>query len=118
MDLITLAFAIALIKGLPDSAAAQAGTYATAAVAAAERAAQYDHTLYLDELPGTTQTVTFDESGQIQQITHKRGNDVIRTDYFSFSENEIMEIRTLDTGEKLTIVTNRNTLETTVTYTA
>ena len=131
MDFITLIFALAFIKGLPDTsatqasasataaetAAAQASAYAIAAGNAAERAAQYDSPLYLDELPGTTQEITFASDGSLQSIVHKQGNTVLRTDTFTFGDNTVTETRTLSTGETLTIATNLNTLKTTVTYT-
>lgn len=72
-----------------------------------------------DEIPGTTQTVAFDASGNVSTITHTNGNNVaVRTDAFTFATNSIIEVRTLNTGETLTIVTNTTTLATTVTYTA
>lgn len=73
--------------------------------------------LQLDEIPNTTQTPTFVD-GRITQILHKRSNATIRTDAFTFGDNTITEVRTLSTGESLTIVTNLTTLETTVTYEA
>lgn len=77
-----------------------------------------DNPLFREELPGTVQTILFDASGNVQSITHTRNNVAIRTDGFTFAENTITEVRTLSTGETLTIVTNLITLETTVTYTA
>lgn len=132
MDIITFILTLCVIKGLPDTAAAQAYSYAaaadsaaaqanvykTAAEAAAERAATYDHTLYLEELPGTTQTVAFGNNGEVASITHKRGTSLVRTDTFTYSGNTVTETRTLSTGETLTKVTNLDTLAATVTYTA
>lgn len=72
-----------------------------------------------ENIPGTTQTITFDASGNVSQIVHTDESDVaIRTDAFTFGTNTITEVRTLNTGESLTIVTNLTTLETTVTYAA
>ena len=72
-----------------------------------------------DEIPGTTQTITFDSLGNVSTITHTNGNNVAtRTDAFTFATNSITEVRTLNTGESLTIATNTTTLTTTVTYAA
>ena len=74
--------------------------------------------LLADEVPGTTQTITFAGNGNVQTITHTRDNVAVRTDAFTFAENTITEVRTLSTGESLTIVTDTTTLQTTVTYVA
>lgn len=72
-----------------------------------------------DEIPGTTQTIAFDASGNVSTITHTNGSSTaVRTDAFTFAAGSITEVRTLNTGETLTIVTNTTTLATTVTYTA
>ena len=70
-------------------------------------------------IPDTTQTISFDSSGNVSSIVHKDGsNNTIRSDAFTFVTNTITEVRTLYTGETLTIVTNTTTLITTVTYAA
>ena len=74
--------------------------------------------LHAEEIDNTVQTIAFDASGNVQSITHTRDNVAIRTDVFTFGASTITEARTLNTGETLTIVTNTNTLQTTVTYTA
>ena len=72
-----------------------------------------------ENIPGTTQTITFDADGNVQSIVHKNSSNVaVRTDAFTFGTDTITEVRTLNTGESLTIVTNTNTLVTTVTYAA
>ena len=77
------------------------------------------HTLLnYEEIPDTTQSITFDSAGNVSTITHTRNNAAVRTDVFTFGANSITEVRTLNTGESLTIVTNTTTLETTVTYAA
>ena len=69
-------------------------------------------------IPDTVQTITFDQqTGNISQILHSRNNVAVRTDVFTFGSNSVTEVRTLDTGESLTIDTNTATLVTTVTYT-
>ena len=69
-----------------------------------------------DEIPNTVQTYVFN-NGKVSEILHKRNNAVIRTDAFTYATNTITETRTLNTGKKLTVVTNLSTLETTVSYT-
>lgn len=68
-------------------------------------------------IPRTVQRYTFGSDGSIQKIEHVQDNQVIRTDVFTFGENVVTEVRTLNTGESLTIVTNLTTMETTTTYT-
>ena len=72
--------------------------------------------LHDDEIDNTVQTITFASDGSVQKIEHKRDNVIIRTDTFTFTANTITEVRTLNTGESLAIVTNLQTLETVVTY--
>lgn len=74
--------------------------------------------LNVEEIPDTVQSITFDAAGNVDTITHTRDNVAIRTDEFTFGSDTITEVRTLNTGESLTIVTNTTTLETTVTYAA
>lgn len=71
-----------------------------------------------DEIPDTTQTIEFDSSGNVQSITHSRNSTTVRTDAFAFETDTITEVRTLSSGETLTIVTNTDTLTTTVTFAA
>lgn len=68
-----------------------------------------------NEVPNTVQTYTF-SGGSVSQVLHKRSGSTIRTDAFTYGTNTITEVRTLNTGENVTIVTNLTTLETTVTY--
>lgn len=70
-----------------------------------------------DEIPTTVQTYVFTD-GSVSQVLHKSGNTTVRTDTFTYATNTITEVRKLSTGESLTIVTNLQTLETTVTYAA
>lgn len=73
--------------------------------------------LFHEEIPDTTQTYTF-SNGSVSQVIHSRNSAAVRTDTFTYGSSTITEVRTLDTGETLTIITNLLTLETTVTYTA
>ena len=74
--------------------------------------------LFQENIPGTVQTIAFDSAGNIQSVTHRENNVVVRTDVFTFAASTITEVRTLASGESLTIVTNTETLETTTTYAA
>lgn len=69
-----------------------------------------------DNVPGTIQNYTFTD-GTVSKVEHKSGNDIVRSDVFTYGESSITEVRTLATGETLTIVTNLTNLETSVTYT-
>ena len=74
--------------------------------------------LHMDEINDTVQSIVFDSVGNVSTITHVRNNVMIREDEFAFGDGTITEVRTLNTGETLTIVTNTNTLQTTITYAA
>ena len=134
----TLGAALAIMKGMPNNAAASAAAAQASADAAAATLASIpeDYTalsnevgdlksaydLLLDEIPDTVQTITFDNAtGNVSQIVHKKRTDstvTVRTDVFTFGTNTITEVRTLGTGASLTIVTNTETLATTITYAA
>lgn len=73
-------------------------------------------TLQEENVPGTTQTISFDSVGNVSQIVHSANGVAVRTDVFTFGADTITEVRTLSTGESLTIVTNTDTLVTTTTY--
>ena len=77
-----------------------------------------DALLHMDEINDTVQSIVFDSVGNVSTITHVRNNVMIREDEFAFGDGTITEVRTLNTGETLTIVTNTTTLVTTVTYAA
>jgi hypothetical protein len=81
---------------------------------------QLKNVLMLQEetIPDTVQAITFDSAGNVSAITHTANNVAVRTDAFTFGTDTITEVRTLSTGESLTIVTNTTTLQTTVTYAA
>lgn len=72
--------------------------------------------LLLEEIEDTVQTIQYTNGGQIQSITHTRGAEAIRVDAFTFQDPMITEVRTLNTGETLTISTNTQTLTTTIVY--
>lgn len=105
-------------KPTPDATLTKTGQAADAkAVGDQLSTLKEDFILQIDEIPDTVQSYTFVD-GTVSQITHNRSGVAIRTDVFTYGTNTITEVRTLSTGESLTIVTNLTTLETTVTYAA
>ena len=112
----------ALTDGQQEQARGNIGAGSTQEFNELKSAVQLDEKYALllhDEIPGTTQTIAFDSFGNVSTITHTNGSNVaVRTDAFTFAANSITEVRTLNTGETLTIVTNTTTLVTTVTYAA
>lgn len=106
-----------------DTTLTQSGQAADAKVTGDEIAdvkADLDQTeiyqsLLAEEIPDTVQNYTFSD-GSVTQITHVRNADTIRTDAYTYGTGTIIEVRTLGTGESLTITTNLDTLETSVVY--
>jgi len=84
----------------------------------AVESAKTERLLHYEEIDNTTQAITFDAGGNVSEIVHSQNGSAVRTDTFTFGESTITEKRTLSTGESLTIVTNLETLSTTVTYAA
>lgn len=74
--------------------------------------------LMMDNIPGTTVTPTLDASGDVTKITHVEtvSGDILREDTFTKTTTIVTEVRTLSTGEVLTIETNRNTRVSTYTF--
>ena len=99
-----------------DAAQTLTGAQKSTARGNISAASQEEVMLQLENLPGTVQSITFDASGNVQSITHMAGSTAVRTDVFSFGDGTITEVRTLATGESLSIVTDTDTLETTTTY--
>lgn len=75
------------------------------------------HNLQIDSIPGTEQTILFDDEGNVRSITHSANGTAVRTDMFTFGDDTIIEVRTLASGEIMTIMINTDTLVTTVAYT-
>lgn len=69
-----------------------------------------------DLIPNTVQTIAYASDGSVQSVTHTRNGTAVRTDVFTFGDDQITEVRTLSTGESLTIVTVLSTLVTTISY--
>ena len=65
-------------------------------------------------IPGTTQTVVFDNNGKPASITHSANGSTVRTDTFVWETGTVTETRTLADGTYITITTNLTTLATTV----
>lgn len=73
--------------------------------------------LLADMVPGTTQKPTFSAAGVIQQIVHEgAGGTAVRTDVITRADTAVTETRTLATGQKMTITTNKQTKQTSVVY--
>ena len=73
--------------------------------------------LEMENIPGTTQTPVFVD-GVLTRIEHKNGSNVnVRVDAITITAASITEVRTLSSGQTLTMVSNLSTMETTVTYT-
>ena len=72
--------------------------------------------LLFEEIPGTTQSINYASNGSVSSVVFSINNTPIRTDTFTFATNTITEVRTLVSGENLTIVTDTETLESTVTF--
>lgn len=103
--------------GLPDTYTVPQvdSTFTQAGQAADAKVVGVNLKLLCEEIPNTTQTYVFND-GKVSQINHINSGNAIRTDTFSYGQNQITEVRTLNTGESLTIQTNLTTLETVVTY--
>ena len=71
-------------------------------------------TLLAANIPGTTQTVTFDSGGKPQSIVHTANNTAVRTDAFTWTSGGVTETRTLADGTYITLATNLTTLVTTI----
>lgn len=107
--------------GITDAAGAAAVTALNGEITTVKNELNNDNIreqLLLEEIPGTSQQITFSQDGNVDQIIHKADQTTVRTDTYTFGENTVTEVRTLATGQKLTIVTNTETLVTTTTYAA
>lgn len=67
-----------------------------------------------DDIPGTTQTVTFNANDQPASVVHTSGNDTVRSDVFTWGDGTVTEVRTLADGRHVTYATNLTTLVTTI----
>lgn len=67
-----------------------------------------------DDIPGTTQTVTFDANDQPASVVHTSGTDTVRSDVFTWANGSVTEVRTLANGRHVTYITDLTTLVTTI----
>lgn len=68
-------------------------------------------------IKGTRQVVVY-TGGVVTGVNHIDGsNHTVRADIFAVESDPMVETRTLDTGERLTISTDLTTLTSTITYT-
>ena len=72
--------------------------------------------LLKSEIENTTQSISFAEDGSVQSVTHSRNDSAYRTDVFTFTASSITEVRTLSSGQHLTIATDLTTLQSVITY--
>ncbi|MDP4224922.1 MAG: hypothetical protein Q8910_00935 [Bacteroidota bacterium] len=59
--------------------------------------------LLTDNLPNAVQTPTYSGDGSISQVVQSIGGVTVRTDTFTYLTNQISELRTLSTGEHITV---------------
>lgn len=70
--------------------------------------------LLTQNIKGTTQSIAFNDDDSVYKIHHKTGGIVIREDIFTYTNNLITEVRTLNTLETITFKYHLDTLETEV----
>jgi len=75
-----------------------------------------DMLLVAESLDNATITPTLDNDGNIIGLTHKINGETVRTDTITITSTTATEVRTLSTGQRLTITTDLTTLETTLVY--
>lgn len=66
------------------------------------------------EIQNTIRSVVFTNDRKVSSVLHKRGVEIIRSDVFTYSTDLITEVRTMNTGETLTLIYNTKTFETEV----
>ena len=81
------------------------------------KAASIDDRLLSSMIKNTRQVVIY-TGGKVTGVNHIDGNNhTVRGDTFAVDSDPMVETRTLDTGERLTISTDLTTLTSTITYT-
>ena len=77
----------------------------------------YDSHKLLYDITNTKQTMTLNEAGDVTQIVHTDllTDEIVRTDVFTYDGDLKTEVRTLAGGRTITIVTDRDALERTIT---
>ena len=93
-------------------------TGGVAKVASAEVMKNFNRQTMLksNDIKGTKQTMTVDTNYAVQRILHTDTSTLatVRDDVFTYNENVVIEVRTLATGETLTLIHNLDTFETTI----
>lgn len=69
-----------------------------------------------NEIRGAVQTVTLNADGSIAGVVHKISGTTVRTDVLTYSGTTVTEVRTLSSGESLTLVTDTDTLAVSTTW--
>lgn len=69
-----------------------------------------------NEIRGAVQTVTLNADGSIAGVVHKISGTTVRTDVLTYSGTTVTEVRTLASGESLTLVTDTDTLAVSTTW--
>lgn len=69
---------------------------------------------FFKPIPGTTETVSFDQNGRPESITHTNDIETVRTDTFEWGDNTVTETRTLANGRHIIMTTDLSTLITTI----
>lgn len=72
--------------------------------------------LVAESLEDATVTPTFDNDGNIVGLTHTVNGSTVRTDTITITSSTATEVRTLSTGERLTITTDLTTKVSTLVY--
>lgn len=72
--------------------------------------------LVAESLDDATITPTVDSDGNFTGLVHKINGATVRTDTYTITSTTATEVRTLATGERLTITTNLTTMATTLVY--
>jgi len=74
-----------------------------------------NNNLVASEIIGTTQSVILSADGWVQRVEHRNAlGENVRTDTYTHSPNRITEIRTLNSGESITLIYHLDTMETEV----
>ena len=69
---------------------------------------------FFNPIPGTTETVSFDQNGRPESIVHANEVETVRTDAFEWGDNTVTETRTLANGRHIIMATDLLTLITTI----
>ena len=106
-------------QGLTEEQKQQGRQNLNAASVSDIEAIDIDERLLHSMIKGTRQVVVY-TGGKVTGVNHvdsSNNNHIVRADTFAVDSDPMVEIRTLDTGERLTISTDLTTLTSTITYT-